>query len=631
MLGLLTGVLVLGATAWNADATPPRSKDSCREPHPCGPHWPAGLKGPFALKEVRNVQVRAHDGVLLDGWVASPAVPNGVRTPTILTDSPYFDSAVPATVYRNPSSEPLPIVGETGSGPTGTGRGYWNDGEMSSAHRIHSLGFPLIRLIRSGYTVVFFSVRGTGSSGGCFSFGGRDEQRDQVTLVDWVAQQAWSNGRVGMGGLSYMSYTAWQAAVQAPSALKTVVTAGDVVDLYQFAFTPQGAQNPVNDEFAVEYDAEMALVSGAMSGRTQFLARQTCPHGGMAAQETAAMATGDRNAPYWKERNLSLRLPSVRAAVLDTGGYLDFGGHVFQTDTVWGSLTRRTPKLQVRGWWAHEFPGPEDSVKTKLDLPSGTVSWESVVLGWFDYWLKGIGPAPLPARVLHQDQQLGWHEARDWSPASTSKELLHLSGGQLTRDARSGSTSFLSAPSPQDAGGMNGGVEPALCPEGPNAVMSRTYLTKPVTSRTLIAGNPMAYLRLSSDKPDAMVTTSLFDIGPGFSCTGPTYTDAQWISSGSADLGFFNSPFVARPFPVNAPRWVRVDLTDVTYTLAPGHRLALTLSHGSVTGAGTRAAPTITVLGASHLVVAVSGGTLGGKRPTLRYPPRPFTPRHYRD
>lgn len=592
--------------------------------------WPEGLSGPFALKEVRNVQVRSHDGTLLDGWIASPAVPAGVRTPTVLTVSPYFDTAVPATVYRNPSSEPLPVVGETGSGPTGTGRGYWNDGEMSSAHRIHSLGFPLIRLIRQGYTMAFFSVRGTGSSGGCFQFGGRDEQRDQVELVNWTAKQPWSNGRVGMAGLSYMAYTAWQAAVQAPPALKTIITAGDLVDPYQFVFSPQGSQNPANDEFLSQFDLEMGTVAGVTSGRPQFLQRQGCPRAGLALQEVTAMGTGDRNAPYWRERNLSLRLPSVRASVLDTAGYLDLGGHIFQTDMIWGSLDRRLPKQQVRGWWAHEFPGPENSVQTRLDLPSGKVSWERVVLRWLDHWLKGIGPAPRD-RVLHQDQKLGWHEGTEWPPRPGGKQVLYLTGSGLVPFAKPGVTSFRSVPSPQDAGGMNGGIEPALCPEGPNAVTSSTYLTTPVASRTLIAGNPMAYLRLSSDRPDAMVTASLFDIGPDFSCTGPTYSDAQWISTGSADLSFHGSPFVARPFPVGTQVGIRIDLTDVTYTLAPGHRLALTLGHGSFLGAGSRSVPTVTVLGTSQLVVPVVGGTLGGKRPVLTYPPRPFTPRGYRN
>jgi hypothetical protein len=100
---------------------------------------------------------------------------------------------------------------------------------------------------------------------------------------------------------------------------------------------------------------------------------------------------------------------------------------------------------------------------------------------------------------------------------------------------------------------------------------------------------------------------------------------------GSADLSFYNSPFLAHPFPVNKALPVRMDLTDVTYQLAPGHRLAMTLSNGKEFGTGTLGAPTITVLGNSQLVVPVAEGTLGGRYPTTTFPPRPFTPRGYRE
>ena len=595
-----------------------------------------GQAGSYALREVRNVQVRSHDGVMLDGWIASPAVLPGVRTPTVLVVSPYFDMAFAgqATVIRNPSTPPDPDCPVTGQGC-----GFWSDGPMSADTRVHSLGFPPIHLINQGYTLAYFSVRGTGSSGGCFEWGGRSEQLDQAALVDWLADQSWSNGRVGMGGLSYLAYTAWQAAVQAPPALKAIVTAGDLVDFYQVLHSPQGSRGPGVNALLIDYDTELGLEGGAISGRTQFLQHEGCPHVGLAAQEAVAVATGDRNAPYWRERNLSLRLPDVRAAVLDTTGYLDVG-HQFQADTIWGSLDRRTPKVQYKGWWMHEFPTPDT-----FDLPSGTVEWESVVVRWLDYWLKDIGPEPRTERVYHQDQELRWHESASWSPEPSGKQVLYLTGEELTPIAQQGSTSFRSAPPPDASWAEHsqlspvddpGGVESSLCQDALSAQVARVYQTPPVSSRTLLAGNPFAYLRLSSDQAGGIVTASLFDIGPDFTCTGAHYEGARWLSSGSADLNFYDSPFLSREFPVDSPTQVRIDLSDVTGTLAPGHRLALVLSHGSVAErGGTTHFPTITVLGggidASQLVVPVASGTLGGKRPTLHYPPRPFTPRHYKD
>ena len=60
--------------------------------------------------------------------------------------------------------------------------------------------------------VAIFNVRGTGNSGGCFSWLGPAEQRDQAFLVEWLAKRPWSNGRIGMMGLSYHGTTPWEVS-----------------------------------------------------------------------------------------------------------------------------------------------------------------------------------------------------------------------------------------------------------------------------------------------------------------------------------------------------------------------------------------------------------------------------------
>ena len=48
---------------------------------------------------------------------------------------------------------------------------------------------------------------------------------DAAALIDWIAQQPWSDGRVGMYGGSYAGFTQWAAAKQLPKALKTMIPA----------------------------------------------------------------------------------------------------------------------------------------------------------------------------------------------------------------------------------------------------------------------------------------------------------------------------------------------------------------------------------------------------------------------
>ena len=46
---------------------------------------------------------------------------------------------------------------------------------------------------------------------------------DAAALIDWIARQPWSDGRVGMYGGSYEGFTQWAAAKHLPAALKTII------------------------------------------------------------------------------------------------------------------------------------------------------------------------------------------------------------------------------------------------------------------------------------------------------------------------------------------------------------------------------------------------------------------------
>src|SRR5882672_298892 len=51
------------------------------------------------------------------------------------------------------------------------------------------------------------------------------EAGDTYAVIDWISKQSWSNGKVGMYGLSYAGFTQWAAAKSLHPALKTIVPA----------------------------------------------------------------------------------------------------------------------------------------------------------------------------------------------------------------------------------------------------------------------------------------------------------------------------------------------------------------------------------------------------------------------
>jgi predicted acyl esterase len=396
------------------------------------------------------------------------------------------------------------------------------------------------------------------------------------------------------------------------------------------------------------YDVPLAEESGALSGRLGFVPHTLCRDTArFVRQETGSLLTGDRNAAFWRDRALVQRLPAVRAAVLDTSGYYDLNGHTIQDAPVWGSLPAATPKVQVRGWWGHDFPRPLNYWGTRLDYPSGTTTWEAVVLGWFDYWLKGVGPRPRTGVVYNQDQTLRWHEDPGWSAAPAQKEALFLADDALARTPARVATSFRSVPPPVDEGWgphalgdlVGRALQPnnrttnlSLCPAASDLGISRVFRTPPLAAPARIAGNPFVDFTLMSDRPAGLVSAELYDLAPTFTCTAGRAIGARWMASGAADLSFFNSPFRSRAFPVGRATEVRVDLSDITYALPPGHRLALVVSHGEVTErVPATTFPRITIGSTSQLVVPVADGTVGGAHPAKAYPPRPFTPPGYSD
>jgi putative CocE/NonD family hydrolase len=54
-------------------------------------------------------------------------------------------------------------------------------------------------------------------------------------LVEWAAQQPWSDGNVGMVGISYFAMTQMEAAVERPPHLKGIMPVAGTFDLYESA------------------------------------------------------------------------------------------------------------------------------------------------------------------------------------------------------------------------------------------------------------------------------------------------------------------------------------------------------------------------------------------------------------
>ncbi len=84
-----------------------------------------------------------------------------------------------------------------------------------------------------GYALINPDVRGSGNSGGevlCF---GTQDGKDGYDLVEWLAKQEWSNGKVGMSGVSWVAITQWFVAAEQPPHLACIAPWGATSDIYR--------------------------------------------------------------------------------------------------------------------------------------------------------------------------------------------------------------------------------------------------------------------------------------------------------------------------------------------------------------------------------------------------------------
>jgi predicted acyl esterase len=91
-----------------------------------------------------------------------------------------------------------------------------------------------------GYAMVNTDYRGAGHSGGVGQLFGTQGGRDVHDLVEWLATQDWSNGKIGMAGNSQLATWQWVGAAEEPPHLAAIAPWEGWTDLYRQIVCPGG-------------------------------------------------------------------------------------------------------------------------------------------------------------------------------------------------------------------------------------------------------------------------------------------------------------------------------------------------------------------------------------------------------
>jgi predicted acyl esterase len=282
-----------------------------------------------------------------------------------------------------------------------------------------------------GYVHVIANIRGSGGSGGTFGFFDGQERRDMHDLVEWAAQQPWSDGNVGMVGISYFAMTQMEAAVERPPHLEAIMPIAGTFDLYDSA----AHHGLVSTSFITPFLSIIGMTSGhtnklwrsklldaarsvlktpaihkkfadfngeaAMTGIRTLLKLHHDPHPWDDLWRSVVVEHPLRDA-WWDDRNLLPLLDRVEVPVYLGCDWQNVPLHLPSTFPAFQRLTN-SKHVRVAMLGEHGLAWPWESLHVEA-------------LAWFDHWLKGqdtgVLEGPRFRYVLPGDE--GWRTADTW-------------------------------------------------------------------------------------------------------------------------------------------------------------------------------------------------------------------------
>ena len=393
-----------------------------------------------------------------------------------------------------------------------------------------------------GYACVAQDVRGRWDSEGDYRpfF---NEAEDGYDTQQWIGQQPWSNGRIGMSGGSYLAAVQWLSAPLGSPYLHCLVPRVMCNNYFQELVFPGGA-------FHLNVAATWGMRTRARTAQSINFHDWTEAFHTLPLTDLAEKIGDD--VPFWKEwlshpvedaywepLNVTRKFDTIGVPVLEMTGWYDlYQRRAFDNFNGMREHGRtpaaRNPRLIV-GPWPHLLN--QCTCTGEVDFgASSMLELEVIETEWFDHWLKGeaneaLESAPLRLFVMGINQ---WRSEQEWPLARTDWQnwYFHSAGrantaigdGTLSRDLPDNETPDHFVYDPRFPVRTIGGANccsPHLVPWGPydqRQVEMRSdvlcFTSPPLAEETEITGPIQVVLYAQSDAPDTDWTAKLVDVGP---------------------------------------------------------------------------------------------------------------------
>lgn len=370
------------------------------------------------------------------------------------------------------------------------------DGDVTEAALDDRLA--LRSLLRAGYVVAVADIRGKGASFGTRrGFQDRTEAHDGHDLVEWLARQPFSTGKVGMIGCSYLGGTTFHTASATPPALKAVFIGA--TDLDKYAFVRNGgitAQFNTRPDEPAEVDLASIPVDADPNG--ELLKQAVAEHAantpmgplwyGMPFRDSVSPLTGNA---FWEEVAVYNHLDAIRDAGIAT--------------YFWGNW-RDEPTGQVilgaANLGSKFLAGPGDHC-----VPPAGFDFAGEVVRYFDHHLKGTdnGIDREPRATYFVENVDGGRYARsDELPGIQSRPLPWFLSGPVSN--KTGGLGAAPGEQGRDSFRVNYDLPPpeyfAFWP-GPMDEHGLSYTSAPLARPMTLIGFPVTHLTVTSSHPEA--------------------------------------------------------------------------------------------------------------------------------
>ncbi|MEL6479732.1 MAG: CocE/NonD family hydrolase, partial [Pseudomonadota bacterium] len=425
----------------------------------------------------------------------------------------------------------------------------------------------------AGIVGVRVDSRGQGDSEGLFDDEySPQELADCCDVIAWIAAQDWSNGAVGMMGISWGGFNALQVAALRPPALKAVISIASTADRYA---------DDIHYKGGCLLSANIAWAGTMLS----YTSRPPDPEVvGEAWREIwqarlAAMPAildtwlgHQRRDTYWQHGSICEDWSAIQCPVFVIAGWAD--GYRDTPAEIASNLS--APVKAMTGPWVHLYP--------HFAVPEPRADFLAMAIDWWRHWLAGeargveawpayrawIADSPRPDgdRSVEPGRWVGV----DWPSAAVEHRSIPLG----TDGRFGGPRGPRRIASPETCGTMGGAFfTQSTRSDQPgdqrrDDALSTCWEGEVLTEPCDLLGRAELALTVTPDQPQGHLIARLVDVHPDGA--------SRLIALGALNLAHREGHAAPRPMVPGAPVEIRLCLDEMGYRLSPGHRLRLALS-----------------------------------------------------